>query len=255
MKTIYIVFYIFIIQSSFSWAQESFTPNLIVHYSIYYNTENPVTENGKLYVGDSKSLFICGKKKGNKITSTEGNELKVRLGSIERFNYTDFIKDSIFSLDKLRETFLIKEQKPILNWKLENEEKLLDSIKLKKASVNFRGRNYIAWYSEDYPVKFGPWKFNNLPGLIIEIYDTSERYRWIVSSITQKSRSPIPIDFVETINNTQQISIQDYANRRYNNPYVSSARLPRNMKITKTKIHRNGIEIKFEWEETALKKE
>ena len=40
-----------------------------------------------------------------------------------------------------------------------------------KATTRFRGRDYVAWYTEEIPLSYGPYKFRGLPGLITCIYD------------------------------------------------------------------------------------
>jgi len=45
-----------------------------------------------------------------------------------------------------------------------------------KATTRFRGRDYIAWYTEEIPFPYGPFKFGGLPGLIACIYDTQREH-------------------------------------------------------------------------------
>lgn len=47
-----------------------------------------------------------------------------------------------------------------------------------KASMRFRGRDYIAWYSEEIPMPYGPYKFGGLPGLILSLYDTDNDHHY-----------------------------------------------------------------------------
>ena len=42
--------------------------------------------------------------------------------------------------------------------------------------MRFRGRDYIAWYTEEIPYPYGPYKFSGLPGLITCIYDTQREH-------------------------------------------------------------------------------
>ncbi|WP_415329415.1 GLPGLI family protein [Chryseobacterium sp. MMS23-Vi53] len=57
------------------------------------------------------------------------------------------------------------------DWKLVNETKVINTINCKKAEITSKGRNWIAWYSPDIPLPYGPYKFSGLPGLIIKITD------------------------------------------------------------------------------------
>lgn len=48
----------------------------------------------------------------------------------------------------------------------------------KVATCRFRGRTYIAYYSESIPYYSGPWKFMGLPGLILEISTDDEAFKY-----------------------------------------------------------------------------
>lgn len=66
---------------------------------------------------------------------------------------------------------------PVINkWKLTNETKVVNSINCKKAELHYKGRDWIAWYSDEIPFPFGPFKFSGLPGLIIKITDKTGDY-------------------------------------------------------------------------------
>ena len=82
----------------------------------------------------------------------------------------------------------IKEAKPVINWKLEDETKKIGSFECSKAVCNFRGREYTAWYTTRIPLPFGPWKFQGLPGLILEVYNKNQDIYFSAKKIL------IPID-------------------------------------------------------------
>jgi len=66
----------------------------------------------------------------------------------------------------------------IIRWKIEPETRLIGNLKTQKARGSFAGRDYIAWFTRQIPLPLGPYKFNGLPGLIVEIEDTRQHYRW-----------------------------------------------------------------------------
>jgi len=61
-------------------------------------------------------------------------------------------------------------------WKITDSIKISDHFQLQKATTQFGGRNWIAWFTKDIPMPYGPYKFNGLPGLIMELYDTRKDY-------------------------------------------------------------------------------
>ena len=71
-----------------------------------------------------------------------------------------------------------KESFPSMTWTLGNETKTICGYKCQKATCHWRGRDYVAWFTSDIPLKSGPWKFGGLPGLIMKIYDTKHLYTW-----------------------------------------------------------------------------
>ncbi|WP_075348597.1 GLPGLI family protein [Algoriphagus marinus] len=61
-------------------------------------------------------------------------------------------------------------------WKIEKEFKDVLGFKCQKASIAYAGRNFIAWFTEEIPMSDGPYVFNGLPGLILEVKDTQSQY-------------------------------------------------------------------------------
>lgn len=61
-----------------------------------------------------------------------------------------------------------------MNWEISHEEKKIDSLNCIKATCVFRGRTYIAWFTPEIPLSFGPWKMGGLPGLVVDLHDKDE---------------------------------------------------------------------------------
>lgn len=64
----------------------------------------------------------------------------------------------------------------ILNWKLSPETKKIDQFNVQKAMVDFGGRKWIAWFTKDIPFSEGPYKFQGLPGLILQLQDDKDNF-------------------------------------------------------------------------------
>ena len=73
-----------------------------------------------------------------------------------------------------------------LNWKITADTKSVLGYKCQKATVDFGGRSYEAWFSTDIPISDGPYIFNGLPGLILEIYDLKRQYHFSLAGIGER---------------------------------------------------------------------
>ncbi len=69
-----------------------------------------------------------------------------------------------------------------LRWQITNEKKKILSYNVTKAVLNFRGRHYIAWFTDEIPFQDGPYKFSKLPGLILELYDSKKYFHFTLLS-------------------------------------------------------------------------
>lgn len=71
-------------------------------------------------------------------------------------------------------------------WQIEQEQKIVAGRLCRKATMNFRGRSYTAWFDETTPMNNGPWKFGGLPGLILEIYDSTFTVFWRIKKLEEQ---------------------------------------------------------------------
>ena len=65
---------------------------------------------------------------------------------------------------------------PQLQWTMVRGDSTILGYTCHKATTRFRGRDYVAWYTEEIPYPYGPFKFGGLPGLITCIYDTQREH-------------------------------------------------------------------------------
>ena len=65
---------------------------------------------------------------------------------------------------------------PQQSWIITFDTQELLGYTCQKATCHFRGRNYVAWFAPDIPVRQGPWKLGGLPGLILKAHDIDSLY-------------------------------------------------------------------------------
>lgn len=95
--------------------------------------------------------------------------------------------------------YLYTETQPKMKWKLMPERKTVLGYDCQRATCSFRGRDYEAWFTVDIPMSFGPWKFQGLPGLILEVVDTKSEYHFIAIGIEKTKQKKNMMIFDEEI--------------------------------------------------------
>lgn len=81
--------------------------------------------------------------------------------------------------------FITTEDTPVQEWTITSHRKDIGEYECNLAECDFRGRHYYAWYAEDIPMPYGPWKLGGLPGLIVSAYDSDHQYEYSMVSIEQ----------------------------------------------------------------------
>lgn len=74
---------------------------------------------------------------------------------------------------------------PDLKWNVSSQFKNIMGYNCQYATTTFRGREYEAWFTVDIPLSYGPWKFQGLPGLILEVKDSKGEYHFTANGIKQ----------------------------------------------------------------------
>jgi GLPGLI family protein len=86
--------------------------------------------------------------------------------------------------------YVYEEESPTQDWKIQQNTAIISGYKCQKAICRFRGRDYVAWFTNEIPINNGPYKFGGLPGLIVQINDTKSHYNFQLTRI-EKIQEPI----------------------------------------------------------------
>lgn len=91
--------------------------------------------------------------------------------------------------------FICEEKVPIPKWDISPDTMTIHSYPCQKATCNYLGRTYQAWFTSDIPRSEGPWKLQGLPGLILKAEDTQRHYQYECSGIVQSRNGEDKIMF------------------------------------------------------------
>ncbi len=147
---------------------------------------------------------------------------------------------------------IIEDVGVVLNWQITNEKKKVQVFNCTKATLSFRGREFVAWFTTEIPVAFGPWKFHGLPGLILEVHDVNNLFSWSAVKITYPFKSDIKLKSEHNSANSKTISLKEYieaqTKRREKEERMRISKLPKDSKIVESSTQNNSIELVYEWE-------
>lgn len=146
------------------------------------------------------------------------------------------------------DNYIYEEPIPEITWTLETGVDTICGYPCNKASANFRGRTWTAWYSE-IPINNGPWKFGNLPGLILKVEDSKGEHKFEAIGFKQdKVEFGIEErDYFKTTREKFNHALLDYKNNAWK-AYAAAQLTPKNEDgtptvIPKRKLFFNPIEL------------
>lgn len=93
---------------------------------------------------------------------------------------------NLFSIQNLQYT-----EKACMEWIVEEGDTIIMNHPCSKASTDYHGRIWTAWYALDIPIADGPWKLCGLPGLILHASDTNGEYIFNCIGIEQVDKTPM----------------------------------------------------------------
>ncbi|MDO4225710.1 MAG: GLPGLI family protein [Bergeyella zoohelcum] len=179
---------------------------IVVEYNLEYISDSTSTnkrnENFKLIIQDGKSYFASSNfiKRDSIVAEMQKNVMAGFL-SMGASNNTSFkyvlIKNNEQQsfYDKFLKNYLSYDENVKFDWKLHNETIKLGELTCQKATTQYGGRDWVAWFTPDIPINNGPYKFYGLPGLIVKVEDTKGHYSF--DMITLKTREPIKNNIFE----------------------------------------------------------
>jgi len=70
-----------------------------------------------------------------------------------------------------------------LDWTILPEKDKIGAFEVQKATLNYGGRNWTAWFANEIPIQDGPYIFHGLPGLIVKISDDQNNFIFNLTEI------------------------------------------------------------------------
>lgn len=103
-------------------------------------------------------------------------------------------------------------------WKLTGDKGKVGEYNVQKATTEFGGRKWIAWFSENISFSDGPYKFFGLPGLIVKIQDVDNNFTWLLKG-NKKVDNFNEVSYAEKITQRGDSKIHDLPKEKFNSTF------------------------------------
>jgi len=215
--------------------------------SVFYHSKGPY----KIVLRDYQGRYMLPHESITTVNDNSGKQLLDAYfqDSIGHVYFKDFKKKQLVMREyKVMTPYLGEEpQLPQFKWKIEKEYKQIGKFKCQKATTEFRGRTYEAWFTQEIKISNGPWKLHGLPGLILEAVDSTGEVKFLFTSIN------IPTDDVVEIEpptDGKKVTFEEWKNADYNeNEKIMRQQMSKTDRNSDTKYSmrkRNYIENSYE---------
>lgn len=171
--------------------------------SFSLDPEIKVTYNSKLKLGEKYTVdqvfILLGNSSSYYFAANQNflNDMKLYKSSgVDLQAVSDNFQERIFKTESQYQVLfsyidakIRYSEKQSIKWVIYDEIKEIAGVKCQMAATNLYGRRWIAYFAKNgYDFSIGPYKFNGLPGLIFELYDTRNDYHFIVSKVEKYNK-------------------------------------------------------------------
>lgn len=110
------------------------------------------------------------------------------------------------------------------------------------AKSDYHGRQWIAWFTPEIPIPFGPWKLRGLPGLILKA-DANGGFSFVATGLERTDRIITPMYLQEDYSKVDRLKALDNAEYYMNNEENIMNAQGQSVKIYMLDDNGNKIEV------------
>lgn len=135
-----------------------------------------------------------------------------------------------------------------IQWEISDSTKSVLGYDCIKATANYHGRNWTAWFTPDIPLQEGPWKLTGLPGLILEASESTGQHSFVATGLEATNQEIVPIYPYQQYDKMSRIEmLRQFRNYRDHGRAIDAAATGLNLGPDHI---RTGEEVKIDFLET-----
>jgi GLPGLI family protein len=193
------------------------------HYNVVYKLKFKLNKDQDYYATETFSLIgndqvSVFESQGRFLTDSllkDGNITSHLQLPNTNFNYTLFKRDNKYKVQATIGISALFEYVEDANkkWRLTQEAKIINGYNCLLAQLAYGGREWDVWYTLDIPIQNGPFKFDGLPGLVVQAQDDTKSYIFTLHDFVQDSKTDLNYRMKEDV--ATMISREIYLQYRY----------------------------------------
>ncbi|MBB2953379.1 GLPGLI family protein [Sphingobacterium sp. JUb56] len=160
----------------------------------------------QLMIGDQESHFqtLSKFRSDSALALQEGSNMFVyTYGRIEPNNFLIVKRGDVIAtyepvngikLDWNNELSYYEEKKGDMQWEMHPDTAHIHDFVCQKATADWGGRKWTAWFTMDIPISDGPYKFCGLPGLVLSISDQDKFFTFDIAYISKVNSVSVTFD-------------------------------------------------------------
>ena len=206
MRSLFILVFILCLENVVSQNSYSYKATYQLEYQEDSTDENSIlSETVVLYLGKGYSLYSSlGKAVEDSIGGFNAPETEFHYKIYKNYREGQLILAEKITADRYK--YKYSQALKTIDWEIEPENKEILGFSVQKATGSFAGRKDIAWFAPELPFSDGPYKFNGLPGLILEISDLKNDYHFTLSGFQELKKS---VKKVLNLDNYKEVSQEE----------------------------------------------
>ena len=167
---------------------------------------------------EKDSLNILHNSSNNQHFSRTSQIIKRETNSNKNKNYKQILLSPF--------NYYVYETEDPIKWNIQSETNKLGNLNIQKATTEFGGRKWTAWFTKEIPFTEGPYKFRGLPGLIVLLEDSNKNFIYTFSRNYNLNKTYITESFLENRYNLKAIPITEKQWKKinleyYNDPFAT----------------------------------
>lgn len=157
----------------------------IIPYSVIITPTQSLSLTGPLKLKHDRGTEVVEEKEDKTLSRVSSNHYMVK-SKTASYLYKDYTNDilSYHTTIHTKKVEVSEKVSDLFDWKITTKDTIFLDLPCKIATSKFRGQNWTVFFTEEFGLAGGPWKFDNLPGVILHAFTEDKTYTFSATELS-----------------------------------------------------------------------